>query len=106
MSDEPNAMSCLEFQEHLAELFSSGSDVESHLIFRTAIFVFPLCAILKLSPKLRGIWISGMMVPLNEMMATQNQERQPFFPKSRIGTRFRRCSPGFGIRRIRCSVLC
>ena len=35
MNDEPNTMSCLEFQEQLPELFDSGSDVERHTHVRT-----------------------------------------------------------------------
>jgi len=35
MNDEPNMMSCREFQDQLAELVSTGSDVESHPHLRT-----------------------------------------------------------------------
>jgi hypothetical protein len=35
MSDEPNRMSCREFQDQLAELVSTGSDVESYPHLRT-----------------------------------------------------------------------
>jgi hypothetical protein len=35
MKDEPNTVSCLEFQEQLMELFHSGADAKSHPHLRT-----------------------------------------------------------------------